>query len=212
MKYEISIRITFPEEITGMLKQEKQRFITEYGSSYKSEPHITLYLDSYTADGYPKLLEQLRELRIKPFAISLLAPKIRIENDRHRNLYVMDISNKEQVRELHDQISEIAIPYRSPFVREKTQKELERQGIHTDGSRESVKMYQIQEDTFDPHITLGEIAFDKPQVDIVEVQNNLRSLEGKEITVLNIVVFFYGKGDGAEKASLLEEVVIPFKI
>jgi 2'-5' RNA ligase len=211
-KYEISIRIAFPEDITGVLKQEKQRFITEYGSSYKSEPHITLYLDSYTAEGYPKLLEQLRELRIKPFAISLLAPKIRVENDRHRNLYIMDISNKEQVRELHDQISEIAIPYRSPFIREKNQKELEHRGIHTDGSRESLKMHRIPEEAFDPHITLGEIDFDKPQADIVKVQNNLRFIQGKEITVSNIVIFFYGKEDGAEKASLLEEVVIPFKI
>ena len=155
MKYEISIRVTFPEEITRILRQEKTKFITEYGSCYKSEPHITLYLDSYTAEGYPKLLEGLRRLQAKPFTITLLEPRIRIENHRHRNLYVVDISHKQQLHELHDRISELAIPYRSLFIREKTQQELERQGIHTNGSRENLKKYQIQEESFDPHITLG---------------------------------------------------------
>jgi 2'-5' RNA ligase len=212
MKYDISIRVTFPEEITDVLRLEKQRFITEYGSSYKSEPHITLYLDSYTAEGYPKLLKALRELRIKPFTISLLAPKVRIENDRHRNLYIMDISNKEKLGELHDKIAETAIPYRSPFIREKKHKELELRGIHTDGRRESLKTYNLPEESFDPHITLGEIDFDKSQADIAETQRNLRSIENKEIIVSGITVFWYRKEDGAEKASLLEEVAIPFPV
>jgi len=167
MKYDISIRVTFPEDITSVLRVEKQRFIAEYGSSYKSEPHITLYLDSYTAEGYPKLLEALRGLRVKPFIISLLAPKIRIENDRHRNLYVMDIANKQPLYELRERISKMADPYRSPFIPEKTQKRLESRGIHTDGSRESLKAFRIPDEPFDPHITLGEIDFDKPQADIM---------------------------------------------
>jgi 2'-5' RNA ligase len=210
MKYDISIRVTFPEEITSVLKTEKQRYITEYGSSYKSEPHITLYLDSYTTDGYPKLLETLRRFHMKPFTISLLAPEMRIENDRHRNLYVMDVSNKQQLEELHEKISEMAIPYRSPFIREKTWQQLEKQGINTDGSRENLKVYQIPEEPFNPHITLGEIDFDKPQTDITETQKNLRLIEGKEIIISSVTVFWYGKEDGAEKASLLEEVTIPF--
>ena len=210
MKYDISIRIIFSEEITSVLRREKQRFITEYGSSYKSEPHITLYLDSYTSEGYPKLLEELRRLHAKPFTISLLTANIRIENDRHRNLYVMEVFNKQPLCELHDRISKIAIPYRSPFVREKTQKELERRGIHTDGARESLKAYQIPEEAFDPHITIGEIDFDKPQADIIETQKNLRVIEGRELTVASVVVFWYGKEDSTEKASLLEEVTIPF--
>ena len=210
MKYDISIRVTFPKEITGVLRQEKQRFITEYGSEYKSEPHITIYLDSYTADGYPKLLEALRGLRVKPFTVSLLAPEIKAKNDRHHNLYVMDISNKTALSALRDAITRIADPYRSPFIREKTQKRLESQGIHTDGSRESLKAYQIPEEPFDPHITLGEIDFDKPQADINESQKNLRAIEGKEIVVSSVAVFWYGKEDGAEKARLLEEVTIPF--
>ena len=210
MKYDISIRVTFPEEITSILRKEKQRFITEYGSRYKSEPHITLYLDSYTAEGYPKLLTALRELRVKPFTISLLEPVMKVENNRHRNLYIMNISNKAALHELHDKISELAIPYRSPFIREKTQQELEQRGIQTDGLRESLKAHQIPEESFDPHITLGEIGFDKPQADITESQRNLRSIEGKEIAISGITVFWYGKENGAEKASLLEEVAIPF--
>ncbi|MDR3548989.1 MAG: 2'-5' RNA ligase family protein [Candidatus Pacebacteria bacterium] len=210
MKYDISIRVTFPEEITDTIRQEKQRFITEYGSEYKSEPHITLYLDSYTTEGYPKLLAELRKLRIKPFTISLLPPKIRIENNHHRNLYIMNISNKEALSELHDAITKIADPYRSPFIREKTRQRLEKQGIHTDGTRESLRTYNLPEEPFDPHITLGEIDFDEPQADITESQRNLKSIENKEVAVSGVTVFWYGKEDGAEKASLLEEIAIPF--
>ncbi len=209
MRYDISIRITFPDNITNVLWQEKQRFISEYGSSYKSEPHITLYLDSYTSDGYPKLLEKLRGLSIKPFTVSLLAPKIRVENDRHRNLYIMDVSNKQQLQKLHDIVSALAIPYRSPFISEKIQKRLESQGIHTDGSRQSLQAYHVPEEVFDPHITLGEIDFDKPQADIAESQRNLKAIESKDITVSSVTVFWYGKEDGMKKASLLEEVAIP---
>jgi 2'-5' RNA ligase len=210
MKHDISIRVTFPEKITNVLRQEKQRFIAEYGSSYKSGPHITLYLDSYTTEGYPQLLEKMRGLHIEPFTISFLAPKMRVENDRHRNLYIMDISNKKALYELHDKILEMAIPYCSPFIREKKQKELERQGIHTDGTRESFKKLQLPEEVFDPHITLGEIDLDKPQADITESQKNLASIEGEEITVSGVTIFWYGKEDGAEKAHLIEEVAIPF--
>jgi 2'-5' RNA ligase len=212
MKYDLSIRITFPEEIAAALRIEKHRFISEYGSSYKSEPHITLYLDSYTADGYPKLLEKLRNLSIEPFAISLLAPKIRSEKDHHRNLYIMDISNKEILGKLHEEISNMANPYRNPFIRERTHKELERQGIHTDGSRASLEALQIPDELFDPHITLGEIDLDKPQADIAESIKNLSSIEGVEIPISGITIFWYGKEDAAEKMSLLNEVVIPFTI
>jgi 2'-5' RNA ligase len=210
MEHDISIRVTFPKEITGVLRQEKQRFITDYGSEYKSEPHITLYLDSYTADGYPKLLEALRGLRMKPFTISLLTPEIRIKHDRHHNLYVMDVSNKTTLSKLREAIIKIADPYRSPFIREKTRERLKREGIQTDGTRKSLGAYHLPEETFDPHITLGEIDFDKPQEDITETQKNLRSVEGKEIIVSGVTVFWYGKEDGAEKASLLEEITIPF--
>ncbi|TSC73667.1 MAG: hypothetical protein G01um101444_488 [Parcubacteria group bacterium Gr01-1014_44] len=41
MEYIVSIRIAFPEEISKVLKHEKGRFVAEYGSSYKSEPHIS---------------------------------------------------------------------------------------------------------------------------------------------------------------------------
>jgi 2'-5' RNA ligase len=210
MKYEISIRVTFPREITSILREEKQRYISEYGSSYKSEPHITLYLDSYTVEGYPKFLEQLRQLRVEPFTISLLAPKVRVENERHRNLYILDISDKSTLKDLHEKISEIANPYRSPFIREKKQKELENKGIRTDGSRESLQAYNLSEESFDPHITLGEIDFDKPQADIIESQKNLKSIQGQEIIVSSVAVFFYGKEDSLKKAQLLEEVMVPF--
>lgn len=210
MKYDISIRIPFPEEITSALRQEKQRFITEYGSEYKSEPHITLYLDSYTAEGYSKLLDQLRKLTIKPFAITLLSPRMRSENDRHRNLYIMDISNKEMISELSKAIAQIADPYRSPFIREKTRERLEREGIFTDGTRASFEKLNLLKTDSEPHITLGEIDFNKPQADIAESQQRLKIIEGKEIVISSISVFWYGKEDSDEKAHLIEEVTIPF--
>jgi 2'-5' RNA ligase len=210
MIHDISIRVTFPEEIIDALQQEKQRFINEYGSEYRSEPHITLYLDSYTAEGYSTLLDHLRKLTIKPFAITLLSPKIRSENDRHRNLYIMDISNKEMISELSKAITQIADPYRSPFIREKTRERLEREGISTDGTRASFEKHNLLETDPDPHITLGEIDFDKPQADIAESQQHLKLIEGKEIVISSISVFWYGKEEGDEKAHLIEEVTIPF--
>ena len=210
MKYDISIRINFPEKIAAALRQEKQRFITEYGSEYKSEPHITLYLDSYTAEGYPKLLKKLRELTIKPFTVILLPPKMRSENDRHRNLYIMDISHKEMMSELSKAIARVADPYRSPFIREKTRERLEREGIPTDGTRARFEKLNLFETDPDPHITLGEIDFDKPQADITESQRRLKIIEGKEIIVSDISVFWYGKEEGDKKAHLIEEFTIPF--
>ncbi len=210
MKCDISIRITFPEDIARILREEKQRYITEYGSGYKSEPHITLYLDSYTEEGYPKMLSELRELRFAPFTIPLLPPRVRVEQDRHRNLYVMEISNKERIHALQKEIARIADPYRSPFIREKTMERLAREGIHIDGTRASYEALHRPEEAFDPHITLGEIDFDKPQADIEISKRNLASMEGKEITVSGVSVFFYGKNEGDEKAKLIEEVEIPF--
>lgn len=211
MKCDISIRITFPEDITRVLREEKTRYITEYGSSYKSEPHITLYLDSYTQEGYPKLLDELRALNFEPFAISLLSPAVRIEENRHRNLYVMEISNKESIHALQERITKIADPYRSPYIREKTMEGLERKGIHIDGTRASFEALHLPGEVFDPHITLGEIDFDKPQANIEVSEKNLTSIEGKEITVSGVAIFFYGKKEGAGKYELMEETTVPFK-
>ncbi len=210
MEYEISIRITFPEKISKMLRLEKERFVTEYGSNYKSEPHITLYLDRYTREGFLQLLRDLQELRMKPFIFSLLEPRVRFEEGRHRNLYIMDVSNKEQLQGLHDKVSEIAVRYRSPLLREKVRQRLERQGVYTNGTRESLNLYEGAE-VFDPHITLGEIDLDKPQAEIKDVQRNLKQLEGEDINVSGIIIFFYGKEKNEEKAKLIDEVTIQFQ-
>ena len=207
-EYEISIRICFPEAIIKILKREKDRFVAEYGSSYKSEPHITVYLDRYTQEGLLQLIHDLQVLRVQPFSFSLLKPEVRREEDRHRNLYVMDVSNKEQIQELHAKVSQVAIRYRSPLLRSKVRQRLEQQGIHTDGTRESLKSAPEAE-KFDPHITLGEVGFDEIQPDLADVQNNLKELEGKKIVVSNLVVFFYGKAEGDGKFTLIENVLIP---
>lgn len=192
IEYSISIRITFPEVIREAIKREKQRFVSEYGSKYKSEPHITVYLtkytlDRYTTDGFSKLIQDLRGLSLKQFEISLLSPKVIVEEDRHRNLYVLDVSNKEQIQEVSDKVYKVASQYRSTLMGEdeKRSKELE------------------------PHITLGEIDFDKPQADISDAKKNLQQIVGEKVTVSNLVIFFYIKEPGEEKSKLLEEIIIP---
>lgn len=207
-EYEISIRICFSETVTKLIKHEKDRFVAEYGSSYKSEPHITVYLDRYTQEGFPQLLHDLQELRVQPFSFSLLKPEVRREEDHRRNLYVMDVSNKEQIRELHARVSQIAIRYRSPLLRSKVRQRLEQQGIQTDGTRESLKIASESE-KFDSHITLGDVGFDDFQPDLVKVKNNLKELEGKQVAVSDLVVFFYGKAESDEKFTLIEKVSIP---
>jgi 2'-5' RNA ligase len=209
-EYEISIRICFPETITKILKHEKDRFVTEYRSNYKSDPHITVYMDRYTQEGFPQLIHDLQELRVHSFSFSLLKPKIRREENRLRNLYIIDVSNKEQIRELHTEVSQIAIRYCSPLLRSKVQQRLEQQGIHTDGTRESLKSTPEAE-KFDPHITLGDVGFDDFQPNLTDVQNNLKELEGKQVVISDLIVFFYGKVEGDEKFKLIEKVSIPLR-
>lgn len=211
MQYEVSIRIDFPEDIAAILRKEKERFVAVYGSEYRSEPHITLYLDRYTEDGFPRLLHDLQEFRIEPFTISLLELKARREEYRNRNLYVMEVSNKGKLQKLHEKVSAIATPYQSPLLREKTRKRLEQQGISTDGTRGGLKVYDLSEEPFDPHITLGEVGLDALQPDLVQTRSNLEQLEGKEIVVASMAVSLYGKQEGEEKFKLIERVIIPFQ-
>lgn len=193
-EYSISIRVVFPETISEIIKQEKKRFVAEYGSKYKSEPHITLYLTRYTLsintkEGFPDLIHNLKKLSLKSFEISLLNPKIIVEEDRHRNLYIIDVLGKEQLQELRNRIHIVADQYRKTILGEENQergKELE------------------------PHITLGEIDFDRPQAELAEVQKNVKKVIGERITVSDIVVFFYAKEAGEEKMRLLEEIKILF--
>lgn len=193
-EYALSIRIVFPEIIGEVIKQEKNRFVSEYGSKYKSEPHITLYLTRYTLnrrtkESFPELIRDLQKLPLKSFEISLLDPKIIVEKDRHRNLYVIDVSSKEQLQELCDQVYTVADQYRRVLLGDEDQergKELE------------------------PHITLGEIGFDRPQAELTEVQKNVKQVIGERVAVSSLVVFFHVKSPGEEKMRLIEEVKIPF--
>ncbi len=197
IEYTVSIRITLPEAIREVIKKEKDWFVAEYGSSYKSEPHITLYLGRYTLEGFPKLLEDLRGLALKPFTFALLKANMIVEEGLRRNLYVVDVSNREQLQELYESISPVATRYQSPLLREKDRKRLE-QGLQKDNM-------------FNPHITLGEVGLDKAQPELTVIQKDLGQIEGAQIPVSSIVVFFHGKEAGDEKAKLIEEVTIPFQ-
>lgn len=190
-EYTVSIRITLPEDMRAILKKEKERFVAEYKSSYESEPHITLYLARYTEEGFPKLITNLQDLALTTFTFSLLEP--RMIPEEHRNFYCLDVSNQEQLRELHEKISTVASRYQSPLLREKDRKRQE-QGI-------SPRQWF-------PHITLGEVANDAPQPDLATIQENIASVAGAQVTVSDIVVLFYKKEPDEEKATLIEEVRI----
>ena len=211
-EYEVSIRINFPEDINKTLRKEKERFVSKYGSGYNSEPHITLYLDRYTEEGFSRLKRDLKELHAEPFTITLLQARANLEQDRHRNLYVVDISNKDALRQLRDKVQKIAIKYRSPLLREKVRKQLEIQGVVTDGKRDSLPNSRKDAQIFDPHITLGEVNLDVQQPDLEEVRENIKNLNGANITISNFDVSLYGKKNNDEKFNLIEKVVIPLQI
>lgn len=210
-EYIVSIRITFPEAVSSVLMREKNRFVSEYGSSYKSEPHITLYLARYTPEGFSKLIPDLRNLPLRQLSVSLLDPKV-VNQKGLRNFYIVDISNKEQLQELHAQVLEAAARYRSPLLREKSQKRLE-QGLYNDAERENLHRYGSADvlHLFDPHVTLGEVGVGDPQPELADVQENLKQIVGEEIAVSSLAVFFHRKRYGEEKAALVEEVIVPFR-
>jgi 2'-5' RNA ligase len=211
-EYIVSIRIPFPENLTNVIKLEKNRFVTEYQSSYKSDPHITLYLARYTKEGFQRLMQDLRELSLEPFSISLLDPKLIFNEGLHRNFYIIDVSNKEKLQELHAQILNVAAQYRSPLVRKKDQKRLE-QGLYNDAERENLQLYGYAGvlDLFNPHITLGGIDIGSLQPELKEVKDNLKSIVGEKITVSELAIFFYEtEADG--KTKLIEELAIPFSV
>lgn len=185
MEYEMSIRINFPADISETLRSEKDRFVAEYGSRYKSEPHITLYLDRYTKEGFSFLIPVLRELQVEPFEITLLAANVNLEPKRHRNLYVVDFSNKEPLRQLHHKIKKIA-------------------------ASKSVEMLEDSQ-SFDPHITLGAVDLDARQPNLAEVQKNIGSLKGKKITISSFSAALYGKQNSKERFELIEKVEIPLQ-
>jgi len=211
MEFIISIRIAFPENITAILEREKNRFVGEYGSSYTSAPHITLYLGRYIEEGFPRLIEDLRKLPLEPFTISLLKPEMIVEKELQRNFYFVDISNKETLRELHAKILPIAARYRSTQLRTRDQQRLD-QGVYGNEERENLSRYGGARvlNLFEPHITLGEIGMQNPQPELSDIQKNLRQIEGQEIGVSSLVVFFYKKENMEEKAKLIEEVTVSF--
>ncbi len=192
---EISIRITFPPEIREVIGREKERFVSEYGSKYRSAPHITLYLARYTSHSIPKLVADLKELTFKEFAFELLGPKMNPKGDR--NAYVLDMSNKEQIEALHAQITDAASRYESPLLREADQRRVEE-----GGPKAAAPWY--------PHITLGTIPANLLQPNMVEVEENLREIAGKHISVSSVSIFVYSKEKDEQKAKLTEEVIIPF--
>lgn len=206
-EYEVSIRIRLPKNIAQIIKSEKMRFVDEYGSKYASEPHITLYLDRYTSEGFPRLIHDMKELGMSPFSFSLLKPEARREEVLRRILYVINVSNKQQIDDLHVRVSQMAMRYQSPLLRSKVQRRLKLQGVNTDGIR-SHHEDVLKSQKFDPHITLGEVSLEDLQPSLADVQNNLQEIEGMQIAVSEFIVCFYAKTETDEKFTLIEEVPV----
>lgn len=210
-EYTVSIRITFPEAVTAVLKQEKNRFVARYGSSYKSDPHVTVYLDRYTPEGFAPLLSALRTLNFAPFEVSLLEPQVIKSEARGHMFYTVDVTPKDVLEKLHTAVLALATPYRSPLLREKEQKRFDEGKLSQE--EYALRMQHREAGTphrYDPHITLGDVAFDAPQPDLVDVVRNVQSAVGTKIEVKGLDVFFHGKEPGAERAELIERVFVPF--
>lgn len=210
-EYTVSIRITFPEAVTAALKQEKDRFVASYGSSYKSDPHVTVYLDRYTPEGFAPLLSALRTLLFAPFEVSLLEPRVTRDETRGHMFYIVDVTPKGVLEKLHAAVLALATPHRSPLLREKEQKRFDEGKLSKEAyaermqHREAGTPYQ-----YDPHITLGDVAFDAPQPDMAEVARNVQDVIGTKIEVKGLDVFFHSKAPGAERAEQIERVFVPF--
>jgi 2'-5' RNA ligase len=190
-EYHISIRITFPENIRTIIRKEKDRLSFLYVSKYKTEPHITLYLTrdvlgEYPIEAFSMLIHDLQKIEQRPFDITLLPPKIDKDMVRQRNFYVLGIDYNEQLEVLRKQIRNIAGGYQRSISSGLNNADIE------------------------PHITLAGIGFDLAQPDLAEIENNVQSVIGEHITISNIIVFFYIKESGEEKAKLLEKIVISF--
>lgn len=208
MEYEVSIRVELPMSITEVLRKEKDRFTSAYGSKYKSEPHITLYLDSYSEEGFSPLIRDLQGIRIEPFPITIIGAKVNLELNRHRYLYVVDLSKKVQLEQLHNKIQAIAKRYHSPFLREKVRKQLEQQGIPTNGRREDISTKKNCSPTFDPHITLGAVDLNVLQPCLAEVHENIKCVLGAEITISSFSVTLYAKQPSEEKFKMIQRAMI----
>lgn len=196
MEYaEISIRVTLPEDINEVLLREKNRFVSEYGSTLKSAPHITLYLGRYTDEGFHQLMEGLKELALEPTSFLILGLKVIL--GEHSNSYEVDVSNHEELAALHTKVSEVASRYQSPLLRERDQKRLEK-GI------------PLNNGSWTPHISLGSTLVDGPQPNREEVEQNIKSVVGRQVDVSSMTVFFYGKKKGEEKNKIVEEIKVDF--
>ena len=211
MEYIVSIRINLPETIGKIIKQEKDRFVKDYSSSYKSDPHITLYLSSYTEEGFPKLIQDLNSITTKSFSFSLKKATVIPEGLGHE-LYIIDVTNKEDLLKLHTEVLKLASAHRSPIIR---QKDLDRlsKGFYSQAERENLEKYGHSRalSLFEPHITLGEIPMGTNKPNLEQVQNNLSTIEGVEIRVSSITVYFHLKEEETKPAKLIKEVTIPLK-
>jgi 2'-5' RNA ligase len=209
MEYILTVRVSLPQRIREVIAREKNKFVRQYGSSYTSEPHITLYLGRYTKQGFRRFVQDAHLISIRPFTIALRKPKAELNKSLKRRFFFLDVSGKEKLYILHLAVLRIAARYRSPLIRTKDQKRLrkrlydkrERSNLHTYG-------YAHVLDLFKPHITLGEVEFGKLQPGIASVRKSLRSLQKRTFLVSNIVAILYQKESKEKSAKTIRKTTI----
>lgn len=192
---ELSIRVTLPPEVGSVIKKEKDRFVAEYGSKYKSDPHITLYLARYTPEGLEKLPADLEGFAYEPFSFTLLEPSVSERDGKY--FYAIEVSGEAQLTGLHNRISEIASRYESSLLRDSDEARVA-QGI------------PLAPRPFAPHITLGAVSSEISQPSLADVRGNLASVLGFQIPVTEVTAFFYGKEAGEKSIQKMRTVVTPF--
>jgi 2'-5' RNA ligase len=209
MEYLLTIRIDLPSSIAKVIRREKLRFVTRYGSSYKSEPHITLYLGRSTKTGFPKLVRALRQLPLRQGAVSVRAPRTVIKGRPQRKSFFVAISNAETLRALHAAILPTAARFRSAYLRRKDQVRL-RKGLLGAEELRNLRRYGYADvlRLFEPHITIGRVDAADPRPKLAEVRKNLKPIEGKMLPVSTLTVLLYAKKSPTEAAKEIERTKI----
>lgn len=177
MEYlELSIRVTLPSYLRDPIHSVKERFATAYGSKYLSAPHITLYLARYTREGVEGLATDLESFSFPQFSFTILEPQRSTQQGRY--FYALGVSDKQHLEALHTHVTAIASHYQSPLLRKSDEERLA-QGI------------SVTPRHFDPHITIGAIAIDRPQPDLTELRQELAPIVGQRVPVTSITSYFY---------------------
>ncbi len=182
----IAVLLFLPDDISATIQKEEAGVY--YQNHESSIPHITLYSCRFDDSKYSELVEKLREIKMEKFLAHL--GKLQIsKHDKNNNIFVaFEIEDAGKLLELHEKVLEIANPLRGSLIREKDVKRFEK-GIFTAEEFSAIEKYGYQyvKQYFNPHITIGEIQNDDPEL-LTLLRDHLVGLEGAIIPIEKIFV------------------------